>query len=154
MLPIYIGKFGVNPTSEQLGAELLGAVDREASIESIRNLIDRGANVNMARNDGPTPLLVACSRNHPEIATLLIEGGADVDLSLLKVFVRQDEEVQIDAIINNVPQEPIQLHLYKYADTGILDLLHFPAAFDGAVHLIGYDGNPIELHFEPAYLLK
>ncbi|NDB86453.1 MAG: hypothetical protein EB127_27715, partial [Alphaproteobacteria bacterium] len=75
-------------------------------------------------------------------------------LSLLKAFVRSDERNQIDEIINNSPEEPIQLHLRGGRNIEILEYLHFPTEFDGIVHLLGNDGNEIALHFEQEYLLK
>ena len=69
-------------------------------------LLDRGAEINIADRDGETPLYWACNNNKPKIIPLLLERGAEVNLSLLKAFIIRDEHNQIDAIINNPPDEP------------------------------------------------
>ena len=40
-------------------------------------LIKAGANINIQAKDRWTPLLAACSLNHPELVRILVEHGAD-----------------------------------------------------------------------------
>ena len=90
------------------------------------------------------------------IDTLLLNHGAEVNFSLLKAFVREEEHDQIDAIIDNPPQEPTELHVRQGANTEILQLEHlsFPYEFQNTVDLIGNEGDLINLQFYPSHLLK
>ncbi len=48
----------------------------------VKVLIERGAAVEkMRRNDGATPLYVACDRGYVEVAEILIEARADVNVA-------------------------------------------------------------------------
>ena len=42
-------------------------------------LVSAGASVDQARNDGSTPLYIACAQGHPEVAQLLVTASASVD---------------------------------------------------------------------------
>ena len=42
-------------------------------------MLDKGADVNQAYKDGATPLHLACSRGHLDVARLLLEKGAEVN---------------------------------------------------------------------------
>eukprot|EP01094_Clydonella_sp_ATCC50884_P025375 TRINITY_DN6644_c0_g1_i1.p1 TRINITY_DN6644_c0_g1~~TRINITY_DN6644_c0_g1_i1.p1 ORF type:complete len:120 (-),score=17.72 TRINITY_DN6644_c0_g1_i1:290-610(-) len=44
-------------------------------------LLDRGADVNQARDDGSTPLWIACSTGHAKTVAMLLDRGADVNQS-------------------------------------------------------------------------
>ena len=48
-------------------------------LEKAQLLLSHGASVNV-RTDGNTPLIWAIGCDHPELAKLLIESGADVNL--------------------------------------------------------------------------
>lgn len=45
-----------------------------------KDLIKRGANVNIKNLEGNTPLLFALGRGYRELALLLIDAGADIDV--------------------------------------------------------------------------
>jgi ankyrin repeat protein len=149
-------------TPEKLGFQLLDATSRSAPIEEIRYLIDLGADVNIRNNNNKTPLHRACYRNNLEIATLLIQNHADVNLSLVEAFVLYGERGAIDDIINNRVEGPIELHIRPNSNTAILDMLHFPMEFNGTIHfvdnqghsLIGDNGYAVELHCDIGYTLK
>jgi len=51
---------------------------REGSMESLRLLLDAGADINLADPDGTTPLLISIINYHFDIAGLLLERGADI----------------------------------------------------------------------------
>ena len=44
-------------------------------------LLERGADVNKARDDGATPLFLASHIGHVEVVRMLLEQGADIQLS-------------------------------------------------------------------------
>jgi len=50
---------------------------REGSLETVRVLVDRGADVRKASADGSSPLLVAVQNGHYEIARFLLDHGAN-----------------------------------------------------------------------------
>src|SRR5262249_8776988 len=52
---------------------------REGDIESAKILLDAGADINQVTNYGWTPLLTATNNRHYQLATYLIERGADVN---------------------------------------------------------------------------
>ena len=52
---------------------------REGDLEAVRRLLDRGADVNEADDDGGTPLFIASMYGYKEVCKLLLERGANVD---------------------------------------------------------------------------
>ncbi|MDX1924400.1 MAG: ankyrin repeat domain-containing protein [Rickettsiaceae bacterium] len=65
----------------ELGSELMTEIQKhESSIEKIHALLERGVSVNYATYYGLTPLYAACSKGKLEIAKLLIDKGADVNM--------------------------------------------------------------------------
>ncbi|MEA3495445.1 MAG: ankyrin repeat domain-containing protein [Bacteroidota bacterium] len=46
---------------------------------AVRQLIDRGANVNVSTSTGETPLIRACMQNNLKIVKLLVEAGANIN---------------------------------------------------------------------------
>ena len=50
---------------------------QEGHVAVARLLLDKGAEVDRAREDGATPLFAACSHGHVDAARLLLEKGAD-----------------------------------------------------------------------------
>jgi len=54
---------------------------RAGDFEAVRDLIDSGADVNLAASDGSTALLWAAYQSHPEMAEALIAAGADTNLA-------------------------------------------------------------------------
>ena len=45
-------------------------------VDAARLLLDKGAEVNRATEDGRTPLLVACLQGHVDAVRLLLDNGA------------------------------------------------------------------------------
>ncbi len=71
---------GADP-NEQLrnGETALMMAARAGNLATVKLLLDRGANANAAESlRGTTPLMWAVAYEHPEVAALLIERGADV----------------------------------------------------------------------------
>ena len=67
-------------TPQQLGFQLVEAINRSTPMEEIRALIEYGADVNIQDNNGQTPLYHACDKNNADLATLLLNHGANVDI--------------------------------------------------------------------------
>ena len=44
----------------------------------VRVLLERGADINQATNDGRTPLCIASQQGHVEVVRVLAERGADI----------------------------------------------------------------------------
>jgi ankyrin repeat protein len=53
---------------------------RESCIPCAKELLDRGADINLGDPDGVTPLIIALSNIHWDMGRFLIERGADVNL--------------------------------------------------------------------------
>jgi ankyrin repeat protein len=53
---------------------------RESCIPCAKELLDRGADINLGDPDGVTPLIIALSNIHWDMGKFLIERGADVNL--------------------------------------------------------------------------
>ena len=62
----------------ELDNQLIEAI-KDGDITIVKDLIERGANVNHASIVGDTPLIIAGNRGHLEIVKYLIEHGADVN---------------------------------------------------------------------------
>jgi ankyrin repeat protein len=52
---------------------------REGAVDTVRVLLDAGANINLPDPDGSTPLLLAIINFHYDIAGVLLDRGADVN---------------------------------------------------------------------------
>jgi Ankyrin repeats (many copies) len=64
----------------QYGCTLLYKAVGRGNIPLAKDLINRGANVNIKNLEGNTPLLFALGRGYRELALLLIDAGADIDV--------------------------------------------------------------------------
>ena len=52
---------------------------RHGHTDTAEALLDRAADVNLARRNGAAPLFIACQNAHSEVALLLLDRDADVD---------------------------------------------------------------------------
>lgn len=68
------------PKSDGFGGEdgVLLPAARGGSAPVVKILLDRGADVNVGRGRGVTPLMIAAAFNHPEVVRMLIARGADL----------------------------------------------------------------------------
>ena len=79
--PVSAGVLQQEPrTQAELDQRLFSILDRREtpSVETIKLLLTKGANVN-ARTDDGTPLMMAVRWGHAEIVKLLLDAGAQVD---------------------------------------------------------------------------
>ena len=51
---------------------------RDGRMETVRMLLDAGADINARDANEITPLIAAITNNHPDVARYLIERGADI----------------------------------------------------------------------------
>lgn len=58
--------------------ELLG-FSRRGKLDSVKFLVENGANIEVKNKDGYTPLIVASWNGHLEIVKFLVEKGANVE---------------------------------------------------------------------------
>jgi hypothetical protein len=65
--------------ADDLGEQLLAAA-RKGDVAVVKQLLDKGADVNAKNRYNSTPLFFACDRGHLEVAKLLIERGADMNV--------------------------------------------------------------------------
>lgn len=65
--------------NEEVNEQLLQAAE-DGKTDTIKNLINNGANINVQDSDGRTPIMIATYNNDVETAKILIEAGADVNI--------------------------------------------------------------------------
>jgi ankyrin repeat protein len=75
-----VKKSDINATSFQDGV-LEDAIWWDASLDTIKFLVDNGANINGGENQYSTPFSRAVQSNRADVAKYLIEKGADVNLA-------------------------------------------------------------------------
>lgn len=73
-----IRRFGVHEGNYNL---FLLEAARRNELECVRCLLQLGADVNVAGNEGMTPLIKACCKGHAEVVVVLLEFGANVNLA-------------------------------------------------------------------------
>ena len=105
---------------------LLCTAARNGSLDLVQELVDGGADINFADNNGVTPLKYSVMKGHVRVVQYLIANGADINMSL------------------NTGKAPIQLAV-ECQQIGSLDvLLNAGANLDsGALLLLiaSYRGN-------------
>ena len=62
---------------------------QEGQVEVVRLLIDAGALINQALNNGATPLLIASQDGHVDIVRLLIDAGAMVKIDTMMRYTQK-----------------------------------------------------------------
>jgi hypothetical protein len=102
-----------------LNKQLFEAV-RRGDVEEVRELLEKGADVNAKNNDGWTPLHDAAGHDHVDFARLLVENGADVNAK------------------NNDGKTPIDIAREK-GHNDIVKLLELPT-----LELLGFENDGIE----------
>ena len=70
----------VNYKSKSNGFTSLHYATSSGSVDVVKLLLDKGADINALDNKGTTPLMLAVKNNSLPIAKLLLERGADVNL--------------------------------------------------------------------------
>ena len=87
------GRSGVNVSPDALvEASLHGRLD------TVRRLLDRGADVNARGNTGATALMMACWWGHVEVVKLLLERGANVNAKGLDGYTALMEAARYDRL--------------------------------------------------------
>ena len=69
----------INSPTDAEGRTPLYVACTKGHIDAARLLLDKGAAVDRARNNGSTPLYAACFNGHVEVTRLLLNKGAEVD---------------------------------------------------------------------------
>lgn len=80
------------------GQSLLYWAVHYRNIEFTKHLVLKGADVNQLDRLGRTPLMIACYFGFVEIASFLLENGADMSGCLERAKNGWDEHVQIEII--------------------------------------------------------
>ena len=74
---------GIDPTTAQAdGVTALHWAAFWNNLDTLKLLIDRGANVNAENDYGATPLWCGCANRHPEVVARLLAAGANPNLGL------------------------------------------------------------------------
>ncbi len=68
-------------SSTLVGAQPLHFAAADGDVESVKLLLDRGAKINAATEDGWTALHFACLRGDEGLVQLLLDRGADVSMT-------------------------------------------------------------------------
>lgn len=64
---------------EEVNMNLIAAAE-SGDLETVKQLLEEGADVQAANANGVTPLIAAAYQNHVEVAKVLIDAGADVNV--------------------------------------------------------------------------
>lgn len=92
----------VLPCGSQLitGAWTLQGTILTLLITVIRLLVYSGAEVNLTRTDGLTPLLTACQRGHTNVARFLIDLGGDVNCKNYQPYIHHTSLPTLKSSVN------------------------------------------------------
>ena len=133
---LYRGCLSILPSGANLDTEMLAEVQKSISlasrfgeVEVARLLIQRGADVSTADENGNTPLHIASEYGNQEVARLLIEQGADISAAT------KDGAAPLHNASQNGHQEVTRLLVERGADVS-------PATKDGTtpLHLASLNG--------------
>ncbi len=97
------------PRREEATKELAG-LKENISLAKVKDLLEKGADVNARDKDGYTALMRACANGHTDTARLLIEKGADVKAK------SEDGKTALMAACANGHTDTAQLLIEKGAD--------------------------------------
>ena len=93
-------------SSTLVGAQPLHFAAADGDIESVNLLLDRGAKINAATQDGWTALHFACLRGDKGLVQLLLDRGADVGMttmagvSALSIATSEGDRDIIELLLN------------------------------------------------------
>ena len=113
---------------DDLTDDLLAAA-RKGDLAQVKGLLDKGANVNAKSPYGQTALFFACDRGYSEIARLLVDRGADVNVedtfyhaTALSWAARKNHTDIVLLLIDHGAKSPAMV-LMMGAQTGNADLV-------------------------------
>lgn len=86
---------GVALDEKQSNIPLFSAVEAPDGCEMVKLLIEHGANVNAADEEGNTPLMEAAKNGNKEMVALLIDKGADIQAK------NREEKIALDLTAND-----------------------------------------------------
>jgi ankyrin repeat protein len=135
----------INAKSNQFEASQIFDCLKKDSFETLKTLINNGANVNVLYS-GASPLYYAAENNNTESVYLLLLNGADVNLS------DYPKKKPMNAALNNGNLELVKLFIDKKADEDI-----FSKSFDKSLinYLINnFDDEIILYCIESGYVKK
>ena len=77
-MEVYLGIIAAGVGLVEAGEAIVGAVEA-GEVDAARLCLEHGAEVDRAKDNAATPLLIACVRGHVDAARLCLDYGADVD---------------------------------------------------------------------------
>ncbi|WP_053361376.1 ankyrin repeat domain-containing protein [Bacillus sp. FJAT-27251] len=92
----YLRKYGVN--QEHKGQSLLYWAVHNNNFEFTKQMVHHGANVNQCDRLGITPLIIACYFGFVQIASFLLENGADVNGCKERAKHGWDDHIQTEIL--------------------------------------------------------
>ena len=104
------------------------------NLGEVQNLVQRGADVNIANSDGSTPLIIACQKGHLVVVQYLIQQGADMNnagnegITALHIAAYHDHLMIVQYLVDqgadaNIPDTDGCTPLYSAAQEGRLSVV-------------------------------
>jgi hypothetical protein len=89
---------------------------RHGDVQTVKNMLENGADPNTHLHSGASLLMLACNQGHIEVARLLVEKGADVNY----IYPNMHDTALFAAVLHG-REDIVQFLLSNGADTGVRD---------------------------------
>ena len=78
LLPYLINSENINSTDSEGNTPLIVAIRENATVDTIKFLLEKGSNINARNKDGNSALYIAVSKGNKTVGELLLSNNADI----------------------------------------------------------------------------